>query len=199
MKSINRLFTILALMLFFSVSAFAVDNTATTSVPPTQQEVVVHIKQDAPVADPSAAKTTVQKADEWVMFGEHLGKAFDAGLTSLSDHAEKFSKTDAGRFTMAVIAWKVAGADAINLMHHFTNLIAGTVLALVVLFLYIWYVRRFCCVYSVKKSMTGPFWNRVITYETMVPGTDSDRAGCMIFGTIVAFIFMFLIVANLIT
>ena len=208
MKYINRSF--LSLFVFITVSAFVTpifgqdqqSSQASQSASSNKQnEVIVHIRHDeapTPVA-PKSDSTTVQKANEWVEFGRNLGGAFDAGLTSLTDHAEKFSKTDAGHFTMAVIAWKVAGKDAVDLIHHFITSIFGITAAFVWLCIYIWFLRRFCRIYSVKAKASGPFWNRVTEYTIITPLDGEDRAMAVLLGTFTWFVGSAIIVGFLVT
>jgi hypothetical protein len=193
MKNAIRILTFM-----IALSALAVTSRAEDATVPHQQDVVVHVVQDAPkVADPT---TAVQKADEWVEFGKHLGGAFDAGLTSLSDHAEKFSKTDAGRFTMAVIAWKVAGKDAMNMTHGVLKFAFGIATSIVWTGIFIWFLRKFCRAYSVKESVTGSFWSasRKVTYKVINEIEADAKIGCITVGVFIYFFGGIIIVANLI-
>ena len=57
---------------------------------------------------------TVLKASQWVGLGKEIGSAFNEGLSALTDHADKFSRTRVGTFAMVLIAYKVMGRDFIH-------------------------------------------------------------------------------------
>src|SRR4051812_35957038 len=117
MMAVMKQFLLVLISLVAFSPLFAQAQTPAPASNPNQQEVIVKIQQQ-PAPQP---QTVVQKANEWVEFGKNVGTAMDAGLTSLTDHADKFSKTDVGHFTMAVIAWKVAGRDALDLTKYVTT------------------------------------------------------------------------------
>ncbi len=45
----------------------------------------------------------------WVGVGGEIGIAVKEGLSAVVDVSDKFSKTDVGKFTMFMIAWKIMG------------------------------------------------------------------------------------------
>lgn len=164
-------FLIVLLSLVAFSPLFAQNNqpqTQTATVPSNTQEVVVKLQQMAP---PPPPQTLPQKANEWVDFGKNVGTAMDAGLTSLTDHADKFSKTDAGRFTMAIIAWKVAGRDAMDLTQYVTTKAIKIFFGIPVLIawncLAIWFFRRIFLPRQVLVSREGPFWARKKTWQVV--------------------------------
>jgi hypothetical protein len=187
---------LMALCLFSIVPAFAQSNTAATvnnvanavtnvtnavngnpnnTNPNVPQEVIVKIQQQQ-LPPPPAPQTVPEKLSEYVKFGKDLGSAFDAGLSSLSTHAEQFSKTDAGRFTMAVIAWKVAGRDILDtsgaLIKQFKVIILGTAFLIAWNTLAIWFYRRMFLPRRVVIEVSGNFWNRTKKYQTV----NEDRS-----------------------
>jgi hypothetical protein len=52
----------------------------------------------------------------WVGVGGEIGQAIDEGLNSVVDVAEKFGKTEVGKFTLVLIAWKVVGQDVVRIL-----------------------------------------------------------------------------------
>ena len=165
MKHYTRWFAIFAAMLFASF-AFAQEG-AVAPVKPQPQEVVVRIEQGTAPAAVAKATTVAQKANEWVEFGKNVGSAMDAGLSSLTKNANEFAHTDAGKFTMAVIAWKVAGNDAIALLDRAKHVVIGVPFLIAWTVLFIWFYRRNYVAYSVLATKSGPFWNRTRTYKTV--------------------------------
>lgn len=164
MNTYIRKIAFVASMLLASV-AFAQEAAQPSSSKP--QEVLVRIQQEAAPAPKSATdKTVVQAANEWVDFGKNVGSAMDAGLSALTKNANEFAGTDAGRFTMLVIAWKVAGKDAIGLLDRFTGITVGMSALVVALVIYVWVVRRFFMSRTVVLKKTGGLFSptRVVEY-----------------------------------
>lgn len=48
--------------------------------------------------------------------GKEVGVAVREGLTAVVDVSEKFGKTDVGKYTMILIAWKVVGSEAVKIV-----------------------------------------------------------------------------------
>lgn len=183
--------TLALLFALILTSAALAQNAATTTVPPTDpQNNNQHIVID--VVQKQAPEPLAQKANEWVDVGRNVGTAIGSGLkavahdlkdetfgkgVSLVDGLDKVSHTDAGRFTMAVIAWKVAGADAMQLLHRLTGVVVGVPLAIVFFCIAIWITRRFAMVRSVRTEVSGgPWWSktRVIKYQIINGNLDQD-------------------------
>lgn len=53
---------------------------------------------------------------KWVGVGGEIGTAVKEGLTAVVDVSDKFTKTDVGKFTLIMIAWKVMGEDVVGLV-----------------------------------------------------------------------------------
>lgn len=179
MKSYIRWFAMFVAMLFIGSLTFAQE----TATPPNKpQEVVVRIQQDAP----PPAQPVAKKANEWVEMGTNMGAAVGSAAkailhetkdatfgkdVSVVDGIDKFSKTDAGRFTMLVVAWKVMGQDAINLVDRVKNVAIGVPFLIGWTILFIWFYRRTFLARPVLKTKEGPWWNAKRTYEIV----NNDR------------------------
>jgi hypothetical protein len=77
------------------------------------------IDQLAKIKAEAEIKTLQSKLDtygKWVGVGGEIGTAVKEGLTAVVDVSEKFGKTDVGKFTLVMIAWKVMGEDAVGLV-----------------------------------------------------------------------------------
>lgn len=196
MNYVNRLAIVAALL--FAGAAFAQEQAA-----PKPQEVVVRIQQDAP-APAKASPSAAQKANEWVDVGTNLGTAFGAAAksilhetrdatfgkdVSLVDGIDKFSKTEAGRFTMLMVGWKIMGKDAVDLLDRVKNVAIGVPFLIGWTCVFIWFYRRNFMAYSVRTGKTGPFWNRVYTYKVVNEDdrwSDGKSAGAVIAGLVYA-------------
>jgi hypothetical protein len=190
MNTRTRWFALVAAMLMASF-AFAQETPAAPQAR-APQEVVVRIQQDAPT-QPKAAPTVVQKANEWAELGTNMGSALGGAAkailhetkdatfgkdVSLVQGIDNFSKTDAGRFTMLVVGWKVMGKDAIDLVDRFKNVAIGVPFLMAWTVLFIWFWRKNFTAYSVLTSKAGPFWNRTRTYTKVNEDNNWTDAKC---------------------
>jgi hypothetical protein len=174
---------------------------------PNSQEVVVRVVREdpKPVVPPT---TTVQKASEWVQLGNDVGTAIGSGLKSVAhevkdatfgkdvtllDGIDKLSKTDAGRFTMAAVAWKVAGKDAI----HFTEVIMarvdryiatiihiaiGVPLLIVWIWIACWFIRKNFMTHRVLVEKSGSRFRGTLKKNWKIVNedelSDARKTGC---------------------
>ena len=171
----------------FTVTVTPTGVTANAPAQVANQAVQQAVQQAAEIAAP--VKSVAQKANEWAEVGENIGGAISTGLKSLAhdskdmvfgkdvsvvDGIEKVSKTDAGRFTMLVIAWKVMGKDAMEIAHSMIGVIIGVPLVVILLLLATWITRRFFMVRTVVTSITGPFWAKDRKKEFKLINADLD-------------------------
>jgi len=119
MKKIILIFTLLV-----STLTFAQEQVKLVSIPENQltEQQKAQIKTDE----------TIETVGRWTGLGKEVGTAMNDGLSALTTQAELFSKTDVGKFTMFMIAWKVMGNDFIQLM-------IGS-------FLFLFFVTAYCIV-----------------------------------------------------
>lgn len=58
----------------------------------------------------------IKQFGDWVGVGGEVGTAINEGLTAVVDVADKFGKTDVGKFTLVLVAWKVMGSDVVKIL-----------------------------------------------------------------------------------
>jgi hypothetical protein len=88
---------------------------------------------------------------KWVGVGGEVGTAVKEGLNAVVDVADKFGKTDVGRFTMIMIAWKVVGKD-------FMRIIIGLIFMFIVTFFIFRSYKNMCTRRIVVKDNGWKFW-----------------------------------------
>ncbi len=204
MNTISRL-SFIAVMLFsmtFS-QALAQENTASTK----PQEVVVRIQQEPPKTPDSIA----QKTNEWVDVGTNLGTAFGAAAksilhetkdatfgkdVSLVDGIDKFSKTEAGRFTMLMVGWKIMGKDAVELVDKVKSIAFSIPLVLGWTVLFIWFYRRNFLPHRIVVSKQGPFWNRKVEYNLVNERLSGDAGGLALVSSLIYVLVLLTILFN---
>lgn len=67
-------------------------------------------------AEVSKLQKKIETYGNWVGVGGEIGNAVKEGLTAVVDVADKFGKTDVGKFTMTMVAWKVIGKDVVKII-----------------------------------------------------------------------------------
>lgn len=88
----------------------------------------------------------------WVGVGGEIGAAVKESLNGVVDVADKFGKTDVGRFTMIMVAWKVIGKDIVRMVLGFLLI---TVMSIFIIKSY----KRTCTTHRVCTKSNGiQFW-----------------------------------------
>src|SRR5688572_23376539 len=59
-------------------------------------------------------ESTVDQVRGWVGLGKEVGAAVDGALGAVINSAEKFGKTEVGRFTMFLVMWRFFGNDMLR-------------------------------------------------------------------------------------
>jgi hypothetical protein len=154
-----------------------------TAAAPNPNEITVKIQQLAPETPKPAI---VEQANEWVDFGRHVGQAMSEGLSALTKEANTFSGTPAGHFTMAVIAWKVAGHDAMDLLNRTVHVIVGVPFLIAWIILGVWVIRRNFMARRVVVEDSGSWLRgtRVRKYAIVNDESFSDGKSGTMWGTI---------------
>lgn len=57
----------------------------------------------------------MEQYGKWVGVGGEVGQAINEGLMAVVDVSDKFGKTDVGKFTLVMVAWKVMGKDIVRI------------------------------------------------------------------------------------
>lgn len=125
------------------------------------------------------AGTAASKARE---VGEAVGIAIDGGLTAITKHAADFGRTDVGRFTMFLIAWKLMAEDIINVGGGLVKWLIWFVIFLVFSTALFWSYRRNCVPRRVLVENTkeaGFLAKQTRKYEMFVPndGITTESGG----------------------
>jgi hypothetical protein len=113
-------------------------------------EVVQQLQSKQQLAEMSQKLETYGK---WVGIGKELGTAVNESMSALTTQADKFSKTDVGKFTMFMVAYKVLGNDAIALVKRLIMIPIGIVVLIVGTWTCIRSLRIMCWGYSVLEKV----------------------------------------------
>ena len=147
-----------------------VDTSLLTAEQLEQARVQQKVQQVTQVVE--GAGTVASNARE---VGHAVGIAIDGGLTAITKHAAEFGKTDVGRFTMFLIAWKLMAEDVINVGGGLVKWLIWFAIFVLFSIALFWSYRRNCVPRQVVVEETresGFFGKRTRRYETYVPNGD---------------------------
>lgn len=76
--------------------------------------------------------------------GKSIGGAMREGLGALTEESNKFAKTDVGKFTAVIIAWKVLGKDATTLIGQAVGMVVLVSVFIIFIIFWAWSFKRLC-------------------------------------------------------
>ena len=127
------------------------------------------VDQLAKIKAETEVKELQKKLDtygNWVGVGGEIGNAVKEGLTAVVDVADKFGKTDVGKFTLVMVAWKVMGKELVGI-------VLGLLFFFLFTFLLIWLYKRLIVARKVMVENPG-FWKYPKKYEVVKTELDGD-------------------------
>lgn len=107
---------------------------------------------------------------EYAEMGRGIGLAVGESLRSVKDVVVDFSKTDVGRFTLFLVAWKVMAKDVLEMGDQVVGYVFGPILFMVVGSVLIWSYRRQCLPRQVllKKTKEGKEYAWLLPNGTLI-------------------------------
>lgn len=110
----------------------------------------------------------IETYGEWVGAGGEVGIAIRDGLSAVVDVADKFGKTDVGKFTMYMVAWKIMGKDILRIIFGVLFVTVFTV------FMFNYYKKNFTTYRIVVEDNGWKFWLPK-KYEIIRETTEKDK------------------------
>ena len=184
--------TILALSLALTSFAQETLQVDVTKLNAQQLQVYQQLKQaqSESAAQISLDNLTPERIDKYAQVGKAFGSAFKECWSTVSTDAEKFGQSDAGKMTMVLIAWKIMGNDAINLVEKSVQYAVGFPLLFTGTIFFITVLRRQCFPRPNLVSATKIGW---FTVKSEYKGTlsahwDGESAAicCLFYAIFVA-------------
>jgi hypothetical protein len=111
MKKIFLLFVLLLGLVFTSYAQN--EETVTVKKSDLTAQQLAKVNAETAIVE---TQTAVQKYGYMAGVGKEVGVAIRDGLSSVVDVSDKFSKTDVGKFTMVIIAWKFLYKDIVRIL-----------------------------------------------------------------------------------
>lgn len=133
----KNLFVVLAILVSLVVSSVALAQNSTSGKVYSVPENMLTETQKAQLKAQevqSTVQTSVETAGKYAGIGREVGAAFREILSAANEESNKFANTRVGVFAMVLIAWKIMGTDALQL-------VGGTFFALI--WLPIWIIAFF--------------------------------------------------------
>lgn len=166
------------LMLTIAVPAFAQQTPAT----PVENETVT-IKKSELTSEQLAKvqhdelKEKLGNYKEYAEMGRGVGLAVGESLKAVKDVAVDFSKTDVGRFTMFIIAWKVMAKDVIDMGDTIFGYIVGIPFLFLGSLVMLWSYRRQCLPrrICIEKTKEGKKWAIIAPNGERVDVGDASK------------------------
>jgi len=180
----KKIFILLSMMMFaISMQAQKVEVNVSDLTPEQRAKFEAQQRLDEANQQIQNLQDKIDTYGQWIGVGGEIGQAVKEGLSAVVDVADKFGKTDVGKFTIIMIAWKVMGKDVVQI---FLGLIFFSVLTVVLTRL----TRRTLQTRKVliKRTPNG-FWKRPTKeYETVESKLDGDEQAWVTAAIIVAFL-----------
>lgn len=141
MKKISSLIILLLATVAISLPAFSQDTLAKkpaksnliwvreSDIPPS---ALINLQRDSKI---QRVEDKLEEVSQYVGIGKEIGSAVDTSLGALAYHIDRISKTNVGKFTMAMVAWKIIGEDAIGYL-------VGIVVLILFLGIWVWSWRK---------------------------------------------------------
>ena len=173
--SFKTLFGTLTLLMLFITTLFGQSETVSvdiTKLSTTELQAYQTLKQKQVEASKilNINNLTPDNIDKYAQVGKAFGSAFKECWSTVATDAEKFGQSDAGKLTMVLIAWKIMGNDAVNLVEKTVQYAIGLPLLFIGTFFFIFIMRRNCFERPILVSTTKLGW---FTTKNEYKGTSS--------------------------
>jgi len=161
MKKLFGLFLVLMVML---VSVQAQTTTKKVGDPTSYMTPEQLAKYTSDIATAELEKK-LETYGKWVGVGGEVGTAIKEGLMAVVDVSDQFGKTDVGKFTIIMIAWKVMGQDVVRIL-------LGLLFMIIITFMFFRIYRNTFLPKRVKIEDQG--WFKSKKYEIVKPNLNWD-------------------------
>jgi len=168
---IPKIVTVLFAMFLFSLTVFgqgqpSSDETVTLRKSDLPPELLTKIEKKEKIQEISR---DLRVAQEWSGIGKEIGVAVNEGLKAVTEQTANFAKTDVGKMTMFLIAWKVMAKDIGMIASSSLGFIVGVPLLIFANSFAVYYYRRTFIGRRVVKNSIGWLWWRKTEYEAVEP------------------------------
>ena len=154
------------------ISGVAFSETVTQTLTEEEQLVVLQHRQAVKIS-PTSVKKGAEYANEFAIACKSFLTTFDEGTEITIERLNQFMGTSAGKFTIAMIGWKILGKDVFDILSGAGQTALGIILLIpYFIFLRVIY-RNFVTGKKVCVQSEGAFWNNSKTYEYQKPVANS--------------------------
>jgi hypothetical protein len=180
-------------LLCFSLNAFAATNGAidiSTLTATQKAELALQAAQMAETAGVSDIDGVLTTLSKFEGIGRETGVAVREGLTAVVDVADKFGDTSVGQITIALIVWRIAGADI-------TLIVLGLLSITIGIWFMMFFNRRRTHVTKFENiPVLGGLWTRKVPVDVEhEKPTDTDQ-GVGVIGMLISAVVFVVCIAN---
>jgi len=160
----KNMFVVLAILASLMVSSVALAQGTSGKVYSVPESMLTETQKAQLKAQEvqSTVETSVETAGKYAGIGREVGAAFREILSAANEESNKFANTKVGVFAMVLIAWKIMGTDALQL-------VGGTFFALI--WLPIWIIAFFRIALP-RRVLAQVSAEGAKTYETIDPAGE---------------------------
>lgn len=112
MKKLFGFISIMAVLLMMTAPLYSQIEKIVVNKSDLTSTQLMKIETDAKITE---LQQKLETYGNWVGVGGEIGTAVKEGLTAVVDVADKFGKTDVGKFTLIMVAYKIMGRDFIRI------------------------------------------------------------------------------------
>lgn len=142
-----------------------------------QQKVAVEAQKVVQVV--KTVDTIGEYASKFKGVGKEVGTTMREGLSALSSGVNDFAKTDAGKYTAFVIAWKIMFKDLMSVSGVIIKVTVGFLVFITFFIATVWSYRRTCIPIKVLKSEKKDLYEngkvKTVTKDYTTINNDQDR------------------------
>lgn len=134
-----------------------------------QQELVLYQKLKQQSSNTLSDNLSIEKLDKYSQIGKAFGTAFKECWSAISNDAERFGQSSAGKWAMILVSWKIMGNDAIEVTKILVRWCVGSMLLLTGIPFFIYIIRRNCILSPIKNITKTGWFSKKIEYSESLP------------------------------
>lgn len=163
----------------------AIANTIDTSELTEKQRAELALKiASMKESDSESFIDQAKKVNDWASVGQNMGIAVASAAKEIGVAADDLLKTDVGKITVVLVAWKVAGKDMVELTEQVMGYIIGIFLLVVSIPIWLYTFRRICISTVEKIEYPEKGFKRIKHFRTFDPDDKGVSKTRLIMGVV---------------
>lgn len=167
-----KLFKIIAMVALTMFGSMATAQAALDTTGLTQAQIAELVIQSEQMKE--SPTSTVETLGEYAEFGKAFGSAIAETAEQVGATANDFIQTPAGKLSVALIVWKVAGDDLLGV-------VGGSIWFIIMLPLWIVFFHRMVIAPRTVTALYKDAEGNQVPYQTSISGSEQERLDMMAF------------------